>query len=116
EAIRRFRDDRSGWAGIRHSALAVLDAFSGDMHSASLESDGALTWFNWSLRERREGRSKEHKDLALLEAEAIFVQLLLGKAVRVDRWLSGLNDIYAFKIAADMLAFVDRLAKAKDAS
>lgn len=116
EAIRRFRDDRSGWPGVRHSALAVLDAFSGDMHSASLESDRALTWFNWSLRERREGRSKGHKDLALLEAEAIFVQLLLGKAVRVDRWLSGLNDIYAFKIAADMLAFVDRLAKAKDAS
>lgn len=116
EAIRRFRDDRSGWPGIRHSALAVLDAFSGDMHSASLESDRALTWFNWSLRERREGRSKGNKDLALLEAEAIFVQLLLGKAVRVDRWLSSLNDIYAFKIAADMLAFVDRLAKAKDAS
>lgn len=111
EAIRRFRDDRTGWAGIRHASLAVLDAFSGDLHSAALESDRALTWFNWSLREQREGRSADVKEFGLLQAEAIFVQLLLGKAVRVDRWLATLNDSYAFKIAADMLGFVDRLAR-----
>ncbi len=116
EAIRRFRDDRSGWQGIRHSALAVLDAFSGDLHSASLESDRAITWLNWMLREYREGKTERHIDLAKLEAEAIFVQLLLGKAIRVDRWLSGLNDIHAFNIATEMLAFVGRLAKAKNAS
>ena len=91
EAVRRFRNDRSGWAGIRHASLAVLDAFSGDLDSAALESDRALTWFDWWLRERREGRASDHRDLGTVEAHAIFVQLLLGKAVRIDRWLAKLQ-------------------------
>lgn len=110
EAKRRFRDDRSGWPGARHASLAALDAFSGDLHSAALESDRALTWVNWWIGERREGRTQARHDLGNLEAEAIFVQLLLGKTVRVDRWLATLQDFYAFKIAAAMLRLADRLA------
>lgn len=111
EAIRRFRDDRSTWAGRRHASLAVLDSFSGDQHAAALESDRALTWFDWSLREKREGRGSDRRDWGSLEADAIFVQLLRGNAVRIDHWLAKLDDRYAFGIAAKMLGYADRLAR-----
>nr|WP_281352929.1 NACHT domain-containing protein [Mesorhizobium camelthorni] len=111
EAIRRFRDDRSTWAGRRHASLAVLDSFSGDQHAAALESDRALTWFDWSLREKREGRGTDRGDWGSLEADAIFVQLLRGNAVRIDRWLAKLDDRYAYGIAAKMLGYAERLAR-----
>lgn len=106
EAVRRFRDDRRGWAGSRHAALAVLDVFSDDIHSAALESDRALTWFNWWIRERNEGRAHDRNDTESLEANAIFVQLLLGKLVRVDRFLAKLKDPFAFTLASAMLKLV----------
>src|ERR1700757_5423756 len=71
----------------------------------------ALTWFDWWLREQREGRASDHRDLGTVEADAIFVQLLLGKAVRIERWLAKLEAPHAFKIAAAMLVFTDRLAR-----
>ncbi|WP_395447892.1 hypothetical protein ACHMW7_23740 [Aminobacter sp. UC22_36] len=111
EAIRRFRDDRSTWAGRRHASLAMLDSFGGDQHAAALESDRALTWFDWSLREKREGRGTDRRDSGSLEADAIFVQLLRGNAVRIDRWLAKLDDRHAFGIAEKMLGYADRLGR-----
>ncbi len=107
EAIRRFREDRRGWAGSRHASLALLEAFSDNAHRAALESDRALTWYNWWIRERDEGRSKDRLDTETLLANALFVQLLLGKAVRVERFLAGEKHAYTFGLASAMLELVD---------
>jgi hypothetical protein len=111
EAVRRFRDDRQGWPGSRHAALAVLDVFAGDMDAAALESGRALTWFNWWVRESREGRKVDHGDIAALETHALFVQLLLGHGAGIDRFLRKLGAPYAFELAAAMLALAVRCAQ-----
>ena len=111
ESMRRLRDDRTMWNARRHGVLAVLDIFQGNRDSALLEAERAISWINRNFRLLRDKDPSAIKDHAEPISSALFIELLEGKAERIERFLRQYYPTYAYRVASRIIALTERLAQ-----
>jgi len=109
EALRRLFETRVGWPGGRHSALALANAFGGEMGEARRNARRAIDWHNWQAgrtHDRRfddSGPSREWDDVGFA-----YVEILAGNDTRVIRWFAQRKADEAYRKFRDLFDLLER--------
>lgn len=109
EALRRLFSTKAGWAGGRHSALALAYAFSGDFGEARRNARRAIDWYNWahSGKQRNEfatGKASTQWD----DTGFAYVEMLAGNDVRVTEFFARQGDAAGYQKFCDLFELLER--------
>jgi hypothetical protein len=111
EALRRLFSTKAGWPGGRHAALALANAFAGDIGEARRNSQRAIDWHNWSVSQQ--GRDNSSRGYVRTDRDHIgfsYVEMLAGNQLRVARWLANRSEGEAYTAFTDLFDLLERHA------
>lgn len=109
EAMRRLSATKIGWPGGRHSSLALANVFAGEVDEAQRNARRSIDWYNWAIRQQ--SKDDFHHQRVPAEQDDIgfsYVELVLGDAKRIARWLAGRSASAAFAKFAALFDLLER--------
>lgn len=109
EALRRLAATSVGWPGGKHAALALANAFAGDMGEARRHARRSIDWHNWAAQSRHRSGfdagavSRDWDDVGFT-----YVEMLAGNDIRVARFFAGRGDAEALLKFNDLFDLLER--------
>lgn len=109
EALRRLAVTNVGWPGGKHSALALANAFAGDVDEARRHARRSIDWHNWATRSRRStwfdttNVSRSWDDVGFA-----YVEMLAGNDIRVANFFDRRGDGTAFAKFSELFDLLER--------